>query len=936
MLRAVFRAVAGLYVAYILLAVLILMPAANFIAPWFVEENYGRNLHTDIILFNPFTLNAEVRKASLPERDGSHFASLDRVSVNLSLQSLFTRGLVFDEVSVQGLNVHLRQLNNGEFNFSDLLPPEEQNPEPSGEIPAITVDRLSFTAERISLTDQAREKPFTTHYDGIDITVNDLSTIQEAGKPYSIQAFAESGGQLSWEGTVSIPQASSEGTLSIQGLSLRPFWRFAEPWLNFELLQGAASMKAAYAISWGDDFSYAVDGGALEVTDLTLSPRDSVQLPETGLSLGELKVSDIALTSSSQHVDVAAIELDQLSVSGWSEGEEISLAKLFEFNGPTEQPDPQPIATEESSPWTAQIALLELGGSNIRWRSEYTDPPMLDIQPLTASAKAIRWPLDGTTPVEFSFTLNGDTQFELDGSLALANGLGNLNYELQRLRMPLFNPSLPSALNATLTSGTVDIAGTVALDEFLPTQVSMDGGISDFSGVMAGEEEALTRWNSVRWKQLKVDLVQRHVFMAQLLIHDYQGRVHIAEDGSVNASKVWQEEVGEKAEQIVEELDMDHAWQVEIPEIAISESDIDFMDESLPLPFRTIIGDVNGQLLNLNSNPDAKAEIDVRGSVDGYAPVVLAGTAQPFGKPPALDLQLSFTGVDLVLLTPYSGTYAGYAIERGLLNLDLAYSLENNHLIGKNNVVIDQLKLGDKIDSDRALDLPLELALALLTDINGVIDLKVPVEGSLDDPEFAIGSIVASAFVNLVTKAVTAPFALLANLVGAEDDLQRIAFPAGSSEFNETGRAKLTQIAQALTQRPGLTLIIQGSLNYAVDMEYLQRQVLDQALLAEGLSEEELRMRSEGYVQAIARRYQALSGDTQADLTLNEQHSLVVQAIDIDPELLRDLSLARAAATKDLLVNELGMQADRAVIDQGAEEELQNQNYSGVVLDLDT
>ena len=127
-----------------------------------------------------------------------------------------------------------------------------------------------------------------------------------------------------------------------------------------------------------------------------------------------------------------------------------------------------------------------------------------------------------------------------------------------------------------------------------------------------------------------------------------------------------------------------------------------------------------------------KAEIDMAGSVDGYAPVALVGTAAPLNTPPALDLTLTFDGVDMALLTPYSGTYAGYAIERGLLNLDLAYSLQEGQLDGNNKVVIEQLKLGDKVDSEQALDLPLELALALLTDINGVIDIALPVSGNLD------------------------------------------------------------------------------------------------------------------------------------------------------------------------------------------------------------
>ena len=151
----------------------------------------------------------------------------------------------------------------------------------------------------------------------------------------------------------------------------------------------------------------------------------------------------------------------------------------------------------------------------------------------------------------------------------------------------------------------------------------------------------------------------------------------------------------------------------------------------------------------------------MQGTVDGYAPVSLKGTAAPLSEPPAIDLALNFTGVDLALLTPYSANYAGYAIDRGLLTLKLQYKLENSRLDGNNDVMVDQLKLGEKIDSEDAVDLPLELALALLTDSNGVISMEVPVSGNVDDPQFDVSSVIFDAFLNIIVKAVTAPFSLL-------------------------------------------------------------------------------------------------------------------------------------------------------------------------------
>ena len=315
------------------------------------------------------------------------------------------------------------------------------------------------------------------------------------------------------------------------------------------------------------------------------------------------------------------------------------------------------------------------------------------------------------------------------------------------------------------------------------------------------------------------------------------------------------------------------------------------------------------------------------------AAVTLAGSASPFAEPMALDLGLTFDGLDLVLLTPYSGTYAGYAIEQGLLTLNLHYKLQDNRIKGDNDVVVEQLKLGDKVDSDKALDLPLDLALALLTDLNGVISLDVPVEGDINDPEFALGGVIASAFVNLITKAVTAPFNLLASLVGSEEDLQRIAFPAGSSELTPPAASKLEQLSQALVQRPKLTLVVTGRLNLDSDRERLQRQLLETQLLADGIPQEDISDRADPYIKAIEKRYQDLTSDSSGTLSFSEQLAAVRNSIAVSPAQLLQLAQDRAVAVKDHLVNELGLPADRAVINQSAKLDEQEHSYSGVELE---
>ena len=234
-MRKILRGLAILYIAYIAISVVVIMPALNFLPPWYVKQSLNRNLHTDIILFNPFSLALEVRGARLPEHNGERFVSLDQATVNLSLESLWRTGWVFDEISTHGLWLHIRQLAEGGFNFSDMIPAQEEEAPPSEEateIPGITIHAFEFQSERLAFTDESRAKPYTQLLEGLDIAVNELSTVLEEGRPYRIDARGEGGGELHWEGEVSIPKSTASGALALSNLRLPVMWRFAEPWLN--------------------------------------------------------------------------------------------------------------------------------------------------------------------------------------------------------------------------------------------------------------------------------------------------------------------------------------------------------------------------------------------------------------------------------------------------------------------------------------------------------------------------------------------------------------------------------------------------------------------------------------------------------------------------------------------------------------------------------
>jgi hypothetical protein len=305
---------------------------------------------------------------------------------------------------------------------------------------------------------------------------------------------------------------------------------------------------------------------------------------------------------------------------------------------------------------------------------------------------------------------------------------------------------------------------------------------------------------------------------------------------------------------------------VTIGKILITGGHVRFSDNFIKPKYTADLLDLHGNVSGLSSHVGSAADVDLHGKVNG-APLLITGKINPLLREPALNIKGSVHDMELAGLSPYSGKYVGYNIERGKLSFEADYQLENRALHAENHLVLDQLTFGDKVDSPSATSLPVRLAISLLKDRNGVIDINLPIGGSLDDPQFSVGRLILKVLVNLITKAVTAPFALLGNLFGGGEELSSIDFAPGQALVAPAAEAKLKSLSKALEQRPGLKLDISGRVDPTVDREALQRVKLDgllralkrKDLAARGalVNSAEVTVGADEYPTWLARAYQA-------------------------------------------------------------------------------
>ncbi len=223
----------------------------------------------------------------------------------------------------------------------------------------------------------------------------------------------------------------------------------------------------------------------------------------------------------------------------------------------------------------------------------------------------------------------------------------------------------------------------------------------------------------------------------------------------------------------------DAPMPIAIGKLTLQGGQVTFSDRSIQPAYSAELSDLSGRITGLSSVAGTTADVDVHGAINRSGALVIAGKVNPLAKEIALDVQVSLKDIELPPASPYTGKYAGYVIDKGKLDLALAYKIANRKLDAQNKLVLDQFTFGDKVDSPDAVKLPVRLAVALLKDRRGVIDIDLPIAGSLDDPEFKVWGAVLKVLGNLVVKAVTAPFSLIASAFGGGDELSRIDFAAG-------------------------------------------------------------------------------------------------------------------------------------------------------------
>lgn len=500
-------------------------------------------------------------------------------------------------------------------------------------------------------------------------------------------------------------------------------------------------------------------------------------------------------------------------------------------------------ARAEGKPWSFSLDTFEINGFRVGLQDNTFAPAIVyDLKDIRASLKNLT--NDGKTPIDVKTDLKvaQGGSVNVSGQVSQIGNRADARAKITGINLKPLRPAVAKFTSLALESGNISASARVKYRSAKSApQLHANGSVS-VNKLMLNEEdtgERFLEWKEMSVNGLKFGLSPDRVQIEEVRLLEPGAKVVIFKDRSVNLAKVLKspDAVGdetaihqEQAPAVVPSKDR-ALFPVSIERIRVEKGVVDFADFSLVLPFATHVTDFSGGATGISSDPASRTMIKLEGKVDEYGFTTVEGGMSPFAPKTFTDLTVSFQNVEMKPLSPYSATFAGRKIASGTLNLKLEYKIKNSELLGENNVVLEQFTLGERVEAPSAINLPLNLAIALLTDTEGKIDVAVPVSGNVDNPDFKYGRVIWKALVNLITKVVTAPFRALGGLLGDKgEQMDAISFQPGNDRLLPPELKKLKRVVEALQKRPQLRVVVQGRFDPKIDGEALRTERVKRAL----------------------------------------------------------------------------------------------------------
>lgn len=924
----------GLAVFFVLVSIIgfLILPAV--IKPIALEK-LSAALHRQVsigkININPYKLSVTIKefKISEPAAASKNFVAFEELYVNLyGVSSLFQRKLILEEVKLTRPYINIIRREGNVYNFSDLLPKGERKPAAESEPFYFSLNNIQIIDGSIDFQDTPKKTSHTVR--NMNLAIPAISNMEHQVENYVEPKFSANinGRPFELKGKTK-PFLDSRETvfdINISDLDMPFYLQYVPVKMNFKL--NAAKLDTKLQINFimqkgkQPAIKIAGDLALKKVIVDSLQNEKILRLPALNCTIAEalpLK-SDIHLGG----VSAKGIELAvQRNKAG-----EINLLKLVET--PKKE-------KKEEKPLKLVIDDFQLEVVNLTLTDAVpAQKTVFQIAPLKLNAKKFSTARDTKGDVDLFLNVEKKGSVAAKGQIGIEPLSADLNLDVKNIAIRTFQPYFADQVKVNVKQGAVSTAGkfSLAVKGKEPPKVKYAGKI--YVSDLAVADELFAN-DFLKWKQLYFESLQAgynpfFIDIKGISLTDFFVRIIINPDGTLNLQNILRD--GEKktvqaqttapAQQKKKEKPTakqdDIAKNIKIGTVTFQGGTIDFRDRFIKPNYSVRMLNMGGSVKGLSTEKISRATVNLKGNFGYGSPVEIRGKINPLIKDLYADIKVDFRNIELSPVTPYASKYLGYPITKGKLTFTVEYLVDKRKLDAKNKVLFDQLTLGDKVESPTAVKAPVKLAVSLLTDRNGRINLDIPVTGSLDDPQFRVWPIIWQIIVNLITKALTAPFALLSSITGGSEELSFVEFDYGSSKVTEENLKKVSAFVKVLGERPQLKLDIEGYVDPENDREGLKKAAVNRKIRAQKIkdtlskaeqekSAAEISVSPTEYEKYLQKAYSAekfpkprTALGLQKQLPREEMEKLMITNVTVTESDLRQLAIRRAQNIKELIL----------------------------------
>ncbi|MBD8573612.1 DUF748 domain-containing protein [Pseudomonas syringae] len=955
-LKRIIGALVAVLVLYSLLGFFIVPGIALRIANQKLAEFATVPARIERLELNPYSLELTVWGLNIGT-PGKEQVGFEKLYANLQLDSLWSGALHLRDVELVKARTELLFDKKGQFNLSRLFKQTDTPATPEQAAPsepfALRIGRIKLVDGYLHFRDERPGDPIEFLYDKLNLELKNLSTLPEDHADATLVAIGPDGGQIDWEGRIGLAPVTSEGTLKITDSKMKLWWPYVRDAVPLALQDGRLSLSTAYKLSLAKNTELQLTHTQASVSALAINAADGRSL----VRLQQLAISDSSLDLARQQVVIGKVRSQKLETWAAREADgQLDWQKLFagqpgKSTRPAARPEVDAKAAEPaqaaakpaappavaSKPWQVLVRDVQLRDYQVHLTDRVpTEPVALDVGPLNLDMQNFDSLNKSPFKVRLDTGLGKQGKLTAVGEVNLAPVNAHLRITSQDVDLRVAQAYISPLIRLELRSGmlasdlTVDLHSTEPLAFYISGKAQVN---------QLHTLDTLKQRDFVKWENLTADnIIYRHgqdLSIGRVDLQQPYARFMINEDRTTNVDDLLipQPADAKPATREKRTASTEQPLGIRVDQVNIKDGSAYFADFTLTPNFATAVQQLNGRIGTIDNQLAKPAPVNIEGKVDRYAPVTIKGSVNPFDPMASLDIATSFKRVELTTLTPYSGKFAGYRIRKGRLNLDLHYLITQGQLKAQNKVLVEQLQLGEKVDSPDAVDLPIRLAVALLKDTQGRISIELPLEGDLNNPQFSVMPIVWQTLRNLVLRAAQSPFKFIGGLVagGGSQDLGTVLFDPGSSTLTAEARQALDKLAVALSERPTLRLEIEGTSAADSDGPLLARQRLEReyqftwykilqrrgdkvparAGLLEVPEDEKAPMLEGIYRARLKQQPPAQWAQLDKEQRQNQLREAVLQFWTRNEVLLRELGQDRASSIKDYLVDKGKLQDER-------------------------